>query len=377
MNAPRPEQRIPQKRRWMFLLLVFTAQISAMLACQGNIENMTIGGIPKYVCPSSTPRPTDTQPPPSPPNYPAAFQVNLDYSYIDTTRTLVNVQILAQNVGTVMLNYQWTYRAGGTFINPTPIIIANTGNFTGVQMSFPLNLPSSSTISSAQVTVWSSISTLPFTISSFLSPLVTTPMLPPCCLPAPIYPTARPTYTPYPTPTTFEILPPLAFYLEDPIYNRTPPVQLRLRMKSPIEEGMLAFIIPLLSAAAWRVEITNVGTVEYDFLGAGYTYVSEVTEGGVITTGVWPPSHQAADFLGITEQSYGPVALLPGQTITVQVAAWIPAGSSVSKVALLLNPYETGDPGWATFTPGSGKDQYIIHWQNALNTVCRGEIAYP
>jgi hypothetical protein len=383
MNAapPKSQAQSHSRRHWLMILFVFTAHLGGMLACQGNVENMTIGGVPKYVCPSSTPKSTDIMPPPSSPNYPAAFQVNLNHSTIHSTRNVINVQYLAQNVGTVMLTWQYTNRATGIiYTNPTPLTLASTGNFAGVQSSYPLYLPASSTISSAQITVWSSSGTYTYPISSYtISINPETPLVPPCCLPPPIIPTDRPTYTPYPTPTKFEILPPLSFYLEDPIYNRTPPVELRLRMKSPIlEHTEEIFWILEFTGASWQIEIKNVGQVEYDFLGAGYTYVSEVeTSTGTIKDGVWSPSHFAATFLGITESAYNPVALLPGETITVRVAAMIPGGSKVRKIALLLNPYLTGDPGWATFTPESGKDKYIIHWQNAPNTVCSGEIAYP
>ncbi|MHB8625973.1 MAG: hypothetical protein ACYDBJ_21230 [Aggregatilineales bacterium] len=360
-------------KRW--LLLAVLINVGAMLACQGNVQNMTVGGIPKYVCPSATPRPTDTPLPPDPPTYPAAFQATLDYSYIDTERTVVNIQYLAQNAGTITLAYSLVYTTGGTA--SSSVVLAYTGNYAGVQASFPLYLPSPDILAYAQVSIYSALSTLTFTIPAYPFPYYTSPNPPPCCLPPPIYPTPRPTFTPYPTPTLFEMVAPTAFFLEDPIYNYQPPIQLRLRMKSPIQDGMLAFIIPLLSAATWTIEITNVGTVEYDFLGAGYTYVSEVDQGGLLTPGVWPPSHYAATFLGIVEQAYGPQAIQPGQTVTVRVAAWIPAGSHVSKVALLLNPYQSGDPGWATFTPGSGKAGTVIQWTNALNTICKGEIAYP
>jgi len=55
----------------------------------------------------------------------------------------------------------------------------------------------------------------------------------------------------------------------------------------------------------------------------------------------------------------------------------VPTNAHVSKVALLLNPYSSGDPGWATFMPSSGKAGTVIYWTNAVNTTCQGEIAYP
>jgi hypothetical protein len=363
-----------RRRQWVPLFVGLLLGLAA-LACAGNAQNMTVRGVPKYVCPSATPRLTDTPLPPDPPTYPPAFQVTLDYSFIHPGRTVVNVQYLAQNVGSVSLAYSVIDPTGSVYSSPF-ITLVTTGNMAGIQESYPLYLPLG--MSYATVNVYNGLyPAQTFTISAFSFPYFTSPNAPPCCLPAPIYPTPRPTYTPYPSPTPFEMVAPAAFFLDDPVYNYQPPVQLRLRMKSPIKEGLFAFFIPLFAAAAWRIEITNVGSVEYDFLGAGYTYVAEMNANGVLTAGVWPPSHAAANFLGITEQAYGPQALQPGQTLTIQVAAWVPVNAHVSKVALLLNPYQSGDPGWATFTPNSGKASTIIYWTNAVNTVCQGEIAYP
>jgi len=350
--------------------------VSAILACRGDVQNMTVAGVPKYVCPSSTPRPTDIAPLPDLPTYPAAFQATLDYSFVHTGRSQITIQYLAQDVGAVSVSYTLVYTGGYSYSSPS-YTIAYTGNSSGVQSGYSIYI-SPYGLSYGQIRISSNLTSYSWTISGYSFPYYTSPAPPPCCLPAPIYPTPRPTYTPYPTPTMFEMRAPSAFYLDDPIYNRQPPVELRLRMRSPVREGLLAFFIPLISAAAWSIEITNVGRVEYDFLGAGYTYISEVrAENGTVLAGVWPPSHQAATFLTITEQAYGPQAVQPGQTITVQVAAWIPAGMHVSKVALLLNPYRSGDPGWATFAPGSGKEGMVIQWTNQQNTICRGEIAYP
>ncbi len=361
-------------KRWLALFIAVLTQVLLVMACQGNVSNMTVGGVPKFVCPSSTPRPTDIPLPTDAPTYPQAFQVNLNYYYTDSNRTWVDVQYLAQNVGMVYLS--WSGVLSGGYWPGGTIPLTNTGNYAGVQSSFRVYFPSG--LIFGQITVSSSLpNPFSFTVTGYNTPVFSNPFPPPCCLPPPIYPTPRPTFTPYPTPTSFEVAAPSPFFLEDPIYNRAPPIQLKLRMKAPVQQGLLTFIIPLFAAASWTLEITNVGQTEYDFLGAGYTYVAEVETGGVLRSDVWPPSHQAATFLGITEQAYGPLAIQPGQTITAQVAAWIPVNARVSKLAMLINPYHSGDPGWATFTPGSGKDAMVIYWMNALNTVCTGEIAYP
>ena len=368
MNKGRQHSRLA-------LLFAGLMLVLAALACAGNAKNMSVLGLPKYVCPSATPRLTDTPLPPDPLTYPSAFQATIDYSFIDPTRSVVNVQYLAQNVGPVSLAYSVIYQTGYVYNSPF-ITLVDTGSMAGIQASYPLYLPLS--MSYATVSIYNSLyPAQSFTIIAFSVPYFPSPNPPPCCLPAPIYPTPRPTYTPYPSPTPFVMVAPTAFFLDDPVYNYQPPVQLRLRMKSPIKEGLFGFFIPLFAAAAWQIEITNVGSVEYDFVGAGYTYVAEMNSNGVLADGVWPPSHAAAKFLGITEQAYGPEALQPGQTMTIQVAAWVPTNAHVSKIALLLNPYQSGDPGWATFTPNSSKTGTVIYWTNAVNTICQGEITYP
>ncbi len=364
-----------KSRGWLVTALVGCALGLAVLACQGDATNMAVKGIPKYVCPSATPRPTDTPPPPDPPTYPPAFGVTLDYGYVDTSRSVVTVQYLAQNAGTVSLLYSEVMTDGTAWSGN--VVLAVTGNSSGVQGSFPITFPLG--LQSAQLVLSSSVfGSNAFTIVAYSVPMFSTPTAPPCCLAAPIYPTARPTYTPYPTPTPFQIQAPAPFYLDDAVYNYQPPVQLRLRLRSPIREGLLRFIIPLLGAATWTLEITNVGSVEYDFLGAGYTYVSSVVlPSGSVLTGVWPPSHEAATFLGIQESAYGPQALQPGQTVSVIVAAWIPITTHVNRVSLLLDPYHSGDPGWATFAPGAPANRTTVQWANMRNPYCSGEIAYP
>ncbi len=263
--------RSNHSQRTLAIFVVMLALLSALLACAGNVQNMTIGGVPKYICPSATPRPTSTPLPTALPTYPAAFNATLDYSYIDPTRTRVTVQYLAQNVGAVYLTYSVTSSAGYTSTSQ-PYLVVQTGNYADVQNTFTVIFPFG--MAYGQITLFSSFPPLTFTVTALTVPFSSTPNTPPCCLPSPIYPTPRPTYTPYPTPTPFTMVAPSAFYLDDPIYNYQPPIQLRLRMKSPVQAGQLTFLIPLFAAASWTLEITNVGNVEYDFLGAGYTYVS-------------------------------------------------------------------------------------------------------
>jgi len=349
--------------------------ILAMLACQANAVNMKIGGIPMYICPSATPKPTDVPPPPDPPTYPATFQANLNYSFVDPTRSVVSMQYLAQSVGWVQVDYRGTDQGGMTWggSNGLQNVVFTGVSAPGVSSFYSIFIPTN--VVTVQIAVSSSAGSYSFSVTRSFSTVSGNPAPPPCCLPGAIFPTPRPTYTPYPTPTAFSMT--SDFFLDDPVYNNQPPIQLRLRLKSPIQSGSL--ILPFFglgwTAASWTLEITNVGTKEYDFLGAGYMYISEVNIPGTgLKTGVWSPAHDAAQFLGIVEQAYGPKAVQPGETIVVTVAAWIPVKATVSKVSLVLDPYKDGDPGWATFTPGQER---IATWMNRTNTICKGEIKYP
>ncbi len=346
----------------------------AILACAANAVNMTVQGTPKYICPSSTPRPTNTMPPPDPPTYPASFSANLDYYYVDPARSTIRVQYLAQNVGWVQIGYWGMYSTGLSWPGSGGLqYVAYAGPWPGFSSTYSIFIPLD--VTSATIAVYSGAGGNSFTLVRYTSPVASSPSYPPCCPPGPIYPTPRQTYTPYPTPTLFQMAAPDSFFLDDPVYNYQGPVQLRLRMKSPIVHGSFP-IFPIFTAATWNLEITNVGRVEFDFLGGLQAYVSEVEWNGQIRAGVWSPSHQAALFLGIVEQAYYPRAVMPGQTVSVKVAAWIPATSKVTKVSLVLDTYYSGDPGYATFTPGSGKGR-LVTWRNAVNNICKGEIQYP
>jgi hypothetical protein len=343
-----------------------------VLACTAHAVNMTVEGTPWYVCPSSTPRPTDMMPPPDPPIFPPAFAATVDYGFVDPNRSVVTVQYMAQNVGWVRISYSGTFASGEPWSGSNGLqSIAYTGNWAGYSSVYPVAIPAD--VASALISLSSDGGGTSFAIVRNGVPTSSGANGAPCCLPAPIYRTPRPTYTPYPTPTLFKMT--TDYFLDDPIYNDVGPVRLRLRLKSPIVHGSFP-IFPIFTAATWNLEITNVGSTEFDFLGGLQTYVNEVEWIGQIRPGVWSPSHEAAQFLGIVEQAYYPRAIMPGETASVKVAAWIPATARVTKVSLVLDTYHAGDPGYATFVPGSGKGR-LATWQNNVNTICKGEIRYP
>lgn len=324
-----------------------------VLACAAQATNMTVEGTPRAVCPSSTPRPTYTPLPPDPPTYPAYFAATLDYNFVDSTRNVIQLQYIAQHVGEVRV----------TLPDGQSAIVAVTGSGPGVGGTYPIYMAPTTMGGTIYVTAGSFSAS--FLVYRYVGAVGGTPAQPPCCLPAPIYPTPRPTHTPWPTPTLYQLEAPQAFPLEVPVRNESGPVRLMFRMKAIWEKDFP--IVPLFTAATWELEISNIGPVEFDFIGALQTYVSEVDWLGSLHTGIWSPAHQAAQFMGIVEQAYNPTALRPGETITVRVSAWIPQTAHVTKVNFILNVYQAGDPGFATFTPGQER---LLIWQNRPDSNC-------
>jgi len=49
------------KRRFQWIITLSLLLVAA-IACAGTATNLQVNGLPQYVCPSSTPRPTSTQP---------------------------------------------------------------------------------------------------------------------------------------------------------------------------------------------------------------------------------------------------------------------------------------------------------------------------
>ena len=69
------------RTRRMIILASIVLLLSA-LACAGTAQNLRVDGLPQYVCPSSTPRPTHTPLPTSPPYWPPYFAANLSSTYL-------------------------------------------------------------------------------------------------------------------------------------------------------------------------------------------------------------------------------------------------------------------------------------------------------
>jgi hypothetical protein len=357
------------KRTILYLSVALAAIITAILACAGTPDNLRIDGLPQYICPSATPRLTDTPRPTSPPTYPFTFLGNLDYTYVDTTRSVINVRYLAQSVGSIQLAYSGITSSGQPWLGSGGFITIGYAPYglPGVTGNYPLFVPSE--VNSATITIYGGTA-YTFTVTRYFYPLSGSPYLYPCCLTPPIYPTPVPTYTPYPTPTPYVRT--NDYFVGDSIYAITSSLRIRFKVTDirstpstvPDRSGSLQNVY------VWRLEVKNIGETEYDLFPAIQMYVSEiVSTGGGTVDGVWGASLKAAEAAGISP-TYDPVGLAPGQIQTFALAAFGPVGTAY-RISYALDLTTRGNG--PTQVPGAR----IVSWLNATNTVCKGEIQEP
>jgi hypothetical protein len=161
------------------------------------------------------------------------------------------------------------------------------------------------------------------------------------------------------------------YFVGDPVYALTANQRIKFRVLEvqslaapPDAQGRLR------SVYAWRLEVKNIGTAEYDLFPAAQMYVSEVmaTPSGTLQ-GVWGPSLDAASIAGLTP-TYDPAALMPGQTLTFSFAAFGPQGTAY-RISYALDLTTRGNG--PTQVPGAN----IVSWLNRVNTECTGEIQEP
>jgi hypothetical protein len=353
------------KQSTRYALMACVMLLLAALACTASSQNLDIGGLPQYTCPSATPRPTNTPNPTSLPTYPAMFQANLNYSYVDVTRSTIVIQYIAQGIGAIQASYLgvtdsgqfWTGSGGYFTIGYAPY------GAPGGSGSYGITLPSNVVNAAISVNGYSfGVTRYPYPVSSSPNPF-------PCCLPGPIYPTPVPTYTPYPTPTLYART--NDYFVGDPIYT-SGTVRVRFRVTDisgqsttvPDRQGNPQNIY------IWHIDIKNVGNVEYSVFPVGQMYISQViTPGGGTSDGVWSASLEAAKAAGIPT-NYDPVGLQPGQSQTFTLVAFGPVGT-VYRLSYAMGVTARG--GGPTQVPGSN----IVSWLNAVNTVCKGEIQEP
>jgi hypothetical protein len=345
--------------------LAFAMLVLAALACTAEKQNLDISGLPQYICPSSTPRPTDTPFPTSLPTYPATFQANLNYNYVDVIRSTVLIQYIAQSVGPIQVSYSGIDNVGQFWPGSNGQITigyAPSGS-PGMVGAYPVVLPFN--VNSAVIT----INGFTFGLNRFPSPYFTTPNPYPCCLAGPVYPTPVPTFTPYPTPT--EYVRTNDYFLGDPVYTSG---ALLVRFRVTQVTGQAIAVTDRQgnpqNVYTWQLEIKNIGSVEYSAFPAAQMYISQIIAPDSSTIdGLWGASIEAAKAIGIVT-NYDPVGLTPGQTQIFTLAAFGPIGTAY-RLSYAMDSSQRGSG--PTQVPGTN----IVTWLNAVNTVCEGNIQEP
>ena len=83
-----------RKSTWMIAAIFLFA---AALACAGQVQNLYIGDLPQYLCPSSTPRATHTQPATSLPSWPPYFASNVSWYQVAPNFNTIYAQWTGQS----------------------------------------------------------------------------------------------------------------------------------------------------------------------------------------------------------------------------------------------------------------------------------------
>ncbi len=362
-----------RKLAWMMAAVLLFA---AALACAGQVQNLSIGDLPQYLCPSSTPRPTHTQPATSLPSWPPYFASNVGWYQVAPNFNVILAQWTGQNAGTVYVSYSgsmstypyyWAGSGGYIAVDTIPGLTR-----TGV---YGIVIPVDVTY--ATINIYASGiagSNRSYSITRVYYPIYPNPLIPPPGgAPGSFTPTPRPTYTPWPTPTQYVRT--NDYFVGDAIYTSEQPSGLRLRFRvtdirdvpaaKPDEDGQLQSIY------LWTIEIKNVGSVEYDVFPAAQMYVSTITlPTGADSDGVWGASLAAAEEAGLTP-NYEATDIQPDETKTFTLAAYGPRGTA-HRIAYALDT-SARDGLNPTVVPGRN----IVAWINATNTICTGDIAEP
>jgi hypothetical protein len=358
--------------RWVIPLSLL---LVGALACAGTVQNLRVDGLPQYVCPSSTPRPTHTQPATSQPLWPPYFASNASWYQVAPNFNTITAQWTGQNAGTVYVSYSGS-------MSTYPYYWAGSGGYIAVDTIpgptrtglYPITIPTNVTY--ATVSIYASGvagSSRSYTVTRVYYYIYPVPYPPPGGAPGSVTPTPRPTYTPWPTPTQYVRT--NDYFVGDAIYTPLQASGLRLRFRvteirdmpaaTPDRQGQPQ------SVYTWTLEVKNVGSVEYDMFPAAQMYVSTITlPGGMETEGVWGASLAAAEEAGMTP-NYEATGIQPGETKTFTLAAYGPRGTARRiSYALDASARDGLDP---TVVPGRN----IVSWINETNTICTGDIAEP
>ena len=363
--------------RTKMVLLAAAATLAAILACSGQIENMQIETPPRYVCPSATPRPTDTPFPTSTATYPAYFRVNLQSRYFSGTR--IALQLTMQNAGRIELSYAgarstYPYTWYGTRSRFRWIATSHRNPST---ITYLLTIPTD--VYRVDITMQASNVPGYQRLTAYRASIPTTPQPRPCCAPPPRYPTAVPTYTPYPTPTPYVLE--NDYFIGDIVYSNAQASGLRVGFRlldiTTIDTSTLSETGEPQAIHIWTLQITNVGDIAYSLFPPAQSYVAVVRGAGGDVSGVWGPSLTAAEEAGLsfTDMTWDPQDIPPGATETFVLAAYGPRGV-VQKINYAMDATQR-DAGAGTPNPTTVPGSNIVSWVNAINTDCSGDIAVP
>ncbi len=357
------------------IILAAMLLLAAAIACAGEVQNLYIGDLPQYLCPSSTPRPTHTQPPTGQPLWPPYFASNVSWYQVAPNFNTITAQWTGQSAGTVYLSYSGS-------MSTYPYYWPGSGGYLAVDTIpgptrtglYPITIPPNVTY--ATISLYASGvtgSSRSYTVTRVYYAIYPVLYPPPGGAPGSITPTPRPTYTPWPTPTQYVRT--NDYFVGDAIYTSEQPSGLRLRFRVTDIQDMPAAKVgeegQPQSIYLWTVEIKNIGSVEYDVFPAAQMYVSAITlPGGMETEGVWGASLAAAEEAGLTP-NYEATDIQPDETKTFTLAAYGPRGTARRiSYALDASAREDLNP---TVVPGRN----IVSWINETNTICTGEIEEP
>lgn len=300
----------PRSVKKGLLVAVFTL-LGLILACGGSgigidiqfePENVRIEGLPMFVCPTNTPMPTQIQPP-------TAIQPTM-------------------------------HATASGYVTYTPVPHP-TFTPSGVIVILPLETYTPTTTNTS----------LPGGIYS--TPAGHRPGM---------TSTSRPTYTPYPSATPY--IATYSYFFDDEVYTDQAASALRLRLRIGNVRTAVSSRFDDRQIALFEVEVANRGEVFYVLLAPIQIYVAEVD--GI--AGGWWVSGDAARDAGITlaDAAIDGVRLDPGQTVTFEMAAYVPVGS-VDAIAWILDPFANGYDGHI-----AGGN--VAYWRRGSRDDCVGRI---
>ena len=267
-----------QAQSTLAIMMSIIMLLIAMLACGGggtgsnlpdenvNEENVRILDLPQFVCPTSTPVPTNTQ-------IPTAVQPTLNvpssgYQTNTPVPGLLPVSAYYCPPIVVSCGYYTVY------VTMTPVPGGNYAN--------PgYDLPGATS-------------------------------------------TPRATHTPWPSPTPYTVI--YNYHMGADIYTGgfVSPLKLRLQVANPQVQQVNGQQI-----VSWQVEIENLGDVDYYALPASQTFVAEIHSGNQLIAGWWPASVEAMDAINMSTAGIESdiVMVGPGQTFSFSLAAETTGGS--------------------------------------------------